>query len=331
MSSTYTAWNGEERGWPPPDNWYRAADGRWWHPAYGPDDPPPDDDTQPIDSGDSNGMTSRQPGRDALDRDDELSESLPVWEAADDQRIDTMEAVVAGIHVAEIDASTSRAADTEPVSDRRPEPRAEPDAGRRPSDWRNPMPNAELETEPPTRHPWATVAAIAGIVLIVAAVAQIVLDRSTNDVATTQDSEQAEATGVEDETVDPASDGADVDDTMADTSSAEADLTADEQSQSESDPNVAATVANFRLQLSERGLSTEELADSQITTFASTYCVYATGAEDRAAFDELRQVAVTTSKSSLTPEQLNLTITAALMVFCPDESERLGINYESSP
>lgn len=36
MSQTYIAWNGDEYPWPPPPNWYKAADGRWWAPNSGP-------------------------------------------------------------------------------------------------------------------------------------------------------------------------------------------------------------------------------------------------------------------------------------------------------
>ena len=36
MSNTYTAWNGEEYPWPPPEGWYEASDDRWWAKDTGP-------------------------------------------------------------------------------------------------------------------------------------------------------------------------------------------------------------------------------------------------------------------------------------------------------
>lgn len=284
MNDTYTAWNGEERPWPPPENWYRAADGRWWHPAYGPDDKP-----------------------------DDRPESLPVWD-------------VKNRHTSSVDA------EPEPVSavgrNVEPSPKAEPEL----------EPEPELETplvDPgPThstgRKPWVASALIAVAVLVTAAVAQFVLAGSSDEVAT--DPEEAPAVLTDDDlttaaTADPPSTASSS--TTTESQVADVDDEVDEPiPSSESDPEAAAAIADFRRQLGERGLSTDELTDEQITTFASTYCVYAGGAEDRAAFDELRRVAVTSSRSNLTPTQLNLTITTAVVVFCPEESERLGITFE---
>ncbi len=36
MSKSYTAWNGEEYPWPPPEGWYEASDGKWWAKDSGP-------------------------------------------------------------------------------------------------------------------------------------------------------------------------------------------------------------------------------------------------------------------------------------------------------
>ncbi len=36
MDTDYEAWNGERYVWPPPDDWYLAADGRWWAEGTGP-------------------------------------------------------------------------------------------------------------------------------------------------------------------------------------------------------------------------------------------------------------------------------------------------------
>ncbi len=36
MSTTYTAWDGNDYEWPPPKDWYQAVDNRWWAPDTGP-------------------------------------------------------------------------------------------------------------------------------------------------------------------------------------------------------------------------------------------------------------------------------------------------------
>lgn len=40
MASTYTAWNGDEYPWPPPEGWEQKSDGRYWPADRGPDPTP---------------------------------------------------------------------------------------------------------------------------------------------------------------------------------------------------------------------------------------------------------------------------------------------------
>ena len=60
MTKTYTAWDGESYPWPPPDDWYLAVDGRWWHPNTGPDQ------TEPASGGDDEDASSPGGGRHSI-------------------------------------------------------------------------------------------------------------------------------------------------------------------------------------------------------------------------------------------------------------------------
>lgn len=300
MSGTYTAWNGEERPWPPPENWYRAADGRWWHPAYGPDDGP-----------------------------DDRPESLPVWDVTN-RHTHVDDAGQEFAAAVDIDAEASPTAETEP--ERETESELEPETEREPEPETEPSVVGPVATSARGRKAWVTGALMSVAVLGIAALAQFVLAGSNDDVTISPDGPAA-VTGDALTTVTPSDASSTVaSPDVSSSSTAETEITGTDAGEpvmaAESDPDVAATIAEFRRQMSERGLSTAELTDEQITTFAATYCVYAGGAEDRAAFDELRRVAVTSSRSSLTPTQLNLTITTAVVVFCPEESDRLGITFD---
>ena len=342
MVTGYTAWNGEDRPWPPPENWYRAADGRWYHPAHGPENPPDADDdldeadhTPTVRRESTGSSANRLRNRTADDGAEEPRDALPVWETTSqtDDGDTTVEPNVGHPQDAAVVHNEETVSRSEPAPSAGEGPRAGSRSGRS----------------------WTTAAVIGVIVLGIAILAQVMISRSGTDVTSAADSDDADTPAATEGTEDSATtastvttentedtgvDGDETDDSAADTTAlTDTDVSAVDADQGaagaddtpEADPEVAAKIAGFRLQLRDRDLVTDELTDNQITTFASTYCVYAAGAEDRAAFDELRQVAVATSASDLTPAQLNLTITAAIITFCPDESERLGITYDTSP
>lgn len=263
MSSTYTAWNGEERPWPPPENWYRAADGRWWHPAYGPGDEPE------LDS-----ETGTEP--EATPEPDSMPEPEP-----------------------RLESEPASESESEPEAESEPEPEAESE-----SESPHIAPTlVDAPNRPPFRRPLVTAALIAAVVLLAAAVSSIVVRGSTDDLATAPDKEPA---------------------------APDADDPAPPSPASGSEGEGDSTVGDFRRTMDEHGLSTEALTDRQITGFASSYCTHAAEAEDRADFDELRQRAIAAAGSELTPIQLDLTISTAVAVFCPAESDRLGLSEDAS-
>ncbi len=336
MTSTYISWNGEELPWPPPENWYRAQDGRWWHPAYGPDDPPdePAVDPQSTSQADTDPEPSPNYVRRPAGDDAEDSITVPVG-IGGEEWVDTIERSATD-HARSANSADS-IPDEEPTLDFKdkqeieveiePEVEAEAEPEVEVEDRRGGADDPDHHPDNPpagatgnSRRQWVIAAIIGGLILVPATVAQVMYGSASTDLATTEEGSES---SVVDSTPSTATSAGDLPATTAEAESTTADPPAD--------PEVAVKVTDFRARLEQHELATSELSDHQITTFASTYCVYATGAEDRAAFDDLRQVAVTTSESDLTPEQLNVTITTAIMVFCPEESQRLGINYETSP
>ena len=151
-----------------------------------------------------------------------------------------------------------------------PKPETEPDAPDVGPDV------VDAPTRPPDRKPLLTAAMIAAVVLLTAAAASIVVGGSTDDLATAPGNEPA-APEADDDSEQPSA-------------------------ASESQGELNSTVDDFRLAMKEHGLSADALADRQITGFASTYCAHAAGAEDRAAFDELRQRVIAAAGSERHPD-----------------------------
>jgi hypothetical protein len=91
-------------------------------------------------------------------------------------------------------------------------------------------------------------------------------------------------------------------------------------------------VAHLREILADGGLDSGLLTDANLEDFGDTFCVFAAVADDSTEFAELR--ARTTGQSTadgpdaadaLTEEELARTIDAAVVAFCPDQAERLGL------
>ena len=283
-NTTYTAWNGDEKPWPPPENWYRAADGRWWHPAYGPDDPP--DEVHDIDE---ILVTETEDPEAEPEPEDPEPEPIPVLgpEAEPELEDPEPQPVVA------------RAAMAPPTT-------PEPEADR--SSIPQPVPAADNAPRRSRRARHAALLVAGAAIMSAIAATPILLRDNGSDPVPTRTTEPAAATE-----------------------------TAGTDTQADSGPTDAAgagAVGRFRADLNDHGLSTDDLTDDQIEAFASAYCARAAVIEDQAAYEELRENAVDTieaGQTNLTPDQLGTTIAAAIIAFCPEESERLGIGYESSP
>jgi hypothetical protein len=85
-------------------------------------------------------------------------------------------------------------------------------------------------------------------------------------------------------------------------------------------------VADFRAILVQNELTSDQLSDEQINNFGSQFCSVAMASTDRASFEAFRQQAIDEAVSDLTPEELTLVTDAAVVAFCPEEAERLGIS-----
>ena len=89
--------------------------------------------------------------------------------------------------------------------------------------------------------------------------------------------------------------------------------------------SMAALVGGFRALLVQQGLTSDKLTDTEIQSFAASFCVFAKSSDNGDEFNVFREQAISETQSSLDPASLNKVIDAAVITFCPDEATRLGI------
>jgi len=77
--------------------------------------------------------------------------------------------------------------------------------------------------------------------------------------------------------------------------------------------------------LVQQGLTSDKLTDTEIQSFAASFCVFAKSSDNGDEFNVFREQAISETQSSLDPASLNKVIDAAVITFCPDEATRLGI------
>ena len=230
--ASYTAWDGQHYPWPPPEGWYLAADGRWWHPDSGP-----------------GGVSPRAPEQGVRAQPD-------------------------------------------------PTGRAALSAGRPSKGWRR----------------WWPLVIGLPLAAVGAGLVAIVLFRDPapeplgSEVADGTASTQLPVTTL---------------DTESTTISTATESSASTVLQPDRSPDEL--VADFRALLEENDLTSGSLTDEEIVTFGSTLCVFAASAEEPEDFDALRELAIADTESELSDVELTLAISAAIVVFCPLEAERLGI------
>ena len=359
METSYTAWDGEELPWPPPENWYRAEDGRWWHPAHSPEDPPnaSDDRAEGGDGEGANDDPDRAPSVVVVGTRTEPgslpSEQLPYWNVSPqpDRPSNSDDDVRFNRSPPNADIDVPGLSDRADV----PNPRR---AAVAPADLRSSQrthgeadqihhttvshvrlgqgDDDRPDDDEPGRFSWRST----GLLLASAATVLVLFlfARAGDDVtqADQPSDENADATTADSTGASEAA-GMIMEPSALETG-AQSSPGPDLRDGGDGDQGAvgaaaqagtaAARISDFRVQLESRGLLTGRLTDDQISAFASTYCVYAGGAESSEAFDQLRAESVAGSTSALNEDQLNLTISTAVVVFCPEDADRLGIDLD---
>jgi hypothetical protein len=107
------------------------------------------------------------------------------------------------------------------------------------------------------------------------------------------------------------------------TSETAADTTGEATTTAPVDP--ATQVADFRAILVQNELTSDNLTDEQVITIGNQLCIFAMASTDREGFEAFRSQAINEVDSDRTPEELVLVTNVAVIVFCPDEAQRLGI------
>ncbi|MFV0257488.1 MAG: hypothetical protein ACK5PP_03440 [Acidimicrobiales bacterium] len=101
--------------------------------------------------------------------------------------------------------------------------------------------------------------------------------------------------------------------------------TTSSRDQSTTTADTTEQIAMFRDLLEENGLTSDELSDTDVVQFGTSFCALARFS-DADTFDDYRNQAINeTENSELNDDELKLVIDAAVLSFCPDEAERLGI------
>lgn len=334
MNETYIGWDGKEYPWPPPEGWHEAIDGRWWAPGTGPNPPPQGAgtaaaaDAQAAGSGPIAGGAAA--GAAGVAHDHSQTSQLPTFEPG----------------------QTVAAGHGDPTAAFGNEGIGSPTLQQPGSGGPTPTPdtyNYGFEGGPgvsPTANPDFQPARRGGgflqaalIVFGMVAVALIgglgyfyfTSDRgdsteATDSTDTTADSTDTSTEGTD--TTDPAAD--DTDDTTDDGDPADEDVTGEDDDEQDEETSTTVAVGNdqlaqFRMILNDNGLTSNNLADDAINSFAESFCGMAREAADEAAFDDTRESSVASTQSGLSDDELRLVINAAVISFCPDEADRLNI------
>jgi len=91
----------------------------------------------------------------------------------------------------------------------------------------------------------------------------------------------------------------------------------------------AQLVDDFRLRLTNNGLTTGSLLPYELTNFGNSLCNFARDSSTTAEFSDVRARSIDNANSDLATDELNLVIDAAIVTFCPAEADRLGISAEN--
>lgn len=304
MSGTYIAWNGEPYPWPPPDGWYKGSDGRWWAPGSGPE---PD-----------SGIHSNEDAKDAA-YDCDLQDGGGNAQLA---KAETEPATVQSDQQTVIAKPSTR-----PLPGHTETPLNDP------ADPQDPLRSvANDDGDGPFKSPLLLAGAA---VLILLGVGVGFLAVRNNDSATTNPDFPTTTAAFGETTLPPA--------TSQPTTLSQSEptpVTAPPTTTTQNDPDTTVAepgrtttteatdeqkAAAFRADLDGRGISSAELSDADIIDFGKSFCVFAVVSVDTADFDTYRSRAQTGVSGKLNEAQLDAAINAAVVSYCPDEAERLGI------
>lgn len=340
MSDTYIGWDGKSYPWPPPDGWYHASDGRWWAPNTGPNPPPAAapsrfERTAPLDH------TSQYPQHELPDRahedhghaDHGYQEHERYGTSAHDTELLTP--ATAAVGGAGTGAGTPSYFD-DPAHLPPPGPGSQlpppgpsgppgPDLGHDEDPYRYGVPSiAAGSAGEGGLGPKKLVIGVAAVLAVLAIGVSAFLLRGGDDTTTDAGGTTttvAGATASTAATLPAATTPASVVDPNATTTVAPADPGAS-STLAEGD---AALVGGFRALLVQQGLTSDKLTDTEIQSFAASFCVFAQSSDNADEFNVFREQAISETQSSLDPASLNKVIDAAVITFCPDEATRLGI------
>jgi len=328
MSDTYIGWDGKSYPWPPPDGWYHASDGRWWAPNTGPNPPPTAapshfERTAPLDSGGRLDSTSQYPEHHDPDHGQPRHEPYPAY---DTERLAPANAGVAS-------GATTPSYFDDPAPLPPPGPTSSlpppgppgpggPDLGPDEDPYGYGVPAAAEPAGEGGLGPKKLVIGVAAVLAVIAiGVSAFLLrgDDTATDAGATSTTLPG-ATVATPATLPPAT-PASVVDPGATTTVAPADPAASTTLAA----GDAALVGSFRDLLVQQGLTSDKLTDTEIQSFAASFCVFAKSSDNGDEFNVFREQAISETQSSLDPASLNKVIDAAVITFCPDEATRLGI------
>ncbi len=327
MSETYIGWDGKQYPWPPPEGWYEAIDGRYWAPGTGPNPPP---------------LGAGTPGDAAADPAGTATAGNPAAGAAG--------APVIGGGGTPVDAGLTSQL---PVQDPTRATVQQPLGGAQPTpNTFNYGTAGGPEGAPgvgPVGQPEKRGGGILQAILIVFGMVAVAILGGLGYFYLTSDSGESTATDdttevdagddTTDDTVEPA-DETTPDDSASGTTAAPEDeteepapddttetSTPDEEPEEETTTTEASTpeLGQFRQILNDNGLTSENLTDENINSFAASFCGMAADAIDEADFDLTRESSVEATNSDLSDDELRLVINAAIVAFCPDQADRLNI------
>ncbi|MEM9891305.1 MAG: hypothetical protein AAF962_10620 [Actinomycetota bacterium] len=327
MSETYIGWDGKQYPWPPPDGWYEAIDGRYWAPGTGPNPPPQGagtgsdvgvDQAAAAGAGAVGGAGAAAPvvGSSGAPADAGLTSQLPVQ---DPTRATVQQPYGTGPQATPDTVNYGSAGG----------PEGAPGVG-------------------PVGAPEKKGGGILQAILIVFGMVAVAILGGLAYFYLTNNADESTATGdtiaseAGDETADDPAEPVDEEPADGTTTTAapddgteepEPDDTTPDDSDEEPEPESTTTttaaatpeLGQFRQILSDNGLTSQNLTDDNITTFADSFCGMAAEAADAAEFDLTRESSVAATNSNLSDEELRLVIDAAIVSFCPDQAQRLGI------
>ncbi|MEL7156739.1 MAG: hypothetical protein AAFN30_09090 [Actinomycetota bacterium] len=346
MNETYIGWDGKQYPWPPPEGWHEAIDGRWWAPGTGPNPPPQGAGTQAAPGSEA------APGAGAGAGPAAAAAGGGVAAGPEHSQTSQMPAFQPGQTVAagQGDPTAAFGSPTmqQPAGGGPAATPATVNYGLQGGPDVSPMANPDFE---PAKQGGGILQA-ALIVFGMVAVALIgglgyfyfTSDRG-DDTATGDSTETTDTTAdanTDNDGTDPAAADPDDDPDTTDTTSPDDGSSTDDNGDPDSDSDdpdndgveddTTSTITGsnaqldqFRMILNDNGLTSNNLADDAINSFADSFCGMAREAEDADAFDATRESSVASTQSGLEDDELRLVINAAIISFCPEEAERLGV------